>query len=184
MTRPYPDIVAGPYEPPPHPFEDKEGRALTVRQYGAPDAPVDDEHEALVEMYVAFDPEDRAQGIPPVGETGVRRWLDEILTDDCFNVVAWHGDRAVGHATLVPDLGDAPDPAYELAIFVLADYQAAGIGTRLMKTLLGLGREQGVEHVWLTVERWNRPAVALYENVGFEPSETGSFELEMSATLR
>ena len=156
-----------------------------MRQYGDTEAPVGDEHEALVDMYVAFDPEDRAQGIPPVGEESIRNWLDEILAEDCLNVVAWDGDRAVGHATLVPDLGeDLDDPAYELAIFVLAEYQAAGIGTRLMKTLLGLGREEDIQHVWLTVERWNRPAVALYEKVGFEPSDTGSFELEMGATLR
>jgi len=37
--------------------------------------------------------------------------------------------------------------------------------------------------VWLTVERWNRAAVALYEDVGFERSGTESFELEMSLRL-
>lgn len=185
MSRVYPDEVAGPYDPPPHAFEDSTGRAIEVRRYGANDAPRD-EYEALVEMYVAFDPEDRAQGIPPVGEETVRTWLDDILADDCLNVVAWHGDDAIGHATLVPDVGErsADIAAYELAIFVLAEYQGAGIGTRLIKTLLGLGREEDIEHVWLTVERWNRPAVALYEKVGFEPSGDGSFELEMSARLQ
>lgn len=185
MSRVYPEEVAGPYDPPPHTFEDATGRAIEVRRYGTEESPGDG-YEPLVEMYVDFDPEDRAQGIPPVGEEKIRRWLDEILDGDCLNVVAWHGDDAIGHATLVPDFGNptADDLAYELAIFVLATYQGAGIGTRLMKTLLGLGREEGVEHVWLTVERWNRPAVALYEKVGFEPSGDGSFELEMSATLR
>jgi RimJ/RimL family protein N-acetyltransferase len=186
MTRSYPDTVAGPYDPPPHAFEDKEGRRIEVREYGAASSR-DEEYESLVEMYVAFDPADRAQGIPPVGEDPVRKWLDGILDEACLNVVAWHGDDAIGHATLVPDFdtGETPaDMAYELAIFVLADYQGAGIGTRLMKTLLGLGREEGIEHVWLTVERWNRPAVALYEKVGFEATGDGSFELEMSATLQ
>jgi RimJ/RimL family protein N-acetyltransferase len=186
MTRSYPDTVAGPYDPPPHPFDDTEGRALEVREYGAV-ASRAEEFESLVEMYVAFDPADRAQGIPPVGEEAVRKWLDAILDEECLNVIAWHGDRAVGHATLVPDFDTGvtpPDMAYELAIFVLAGYQGAGIGTRLMKTLLGLGREAGIDHVWLTVERWNRPAVALYEKVGFEETGDGGFELEMSALLQ
>jgi GNAT superfamily N-acetyltransferase len=178
MTRVYPDEVAGPYDPPPRPFEDAEGRELRVHAYG--EGPVEDETEALVEMYVAFDPEDRAQGIPPTGEESVRTWLDSILAPECVNVVAWHGEDAVGHATLVPD----NEASYELAIFVLSAYQNAGVGTRLMEALLGAGREGGIDHVWLTVERWNTPAVNLYRKVGFESAGSGSFEMEMAARLR
>jgi GNAT superfamily N-acetyltransferase len=180
MSRVYPDEVAGPYEAPPRAFEDREGRDIEVRRLGESGL------EALVEMYVAFDPEDRAQGIPPTGEESVRDWLDIITGDtEGVNVVAWHGDDVVGHATLVPDFDESgEDDAYELAIFVLSAYQSAGIGSQLMQGLLGAGREDGVDHVWLTVERWNSAAVALYEKVGFEPADTGSFELEMAARLR
>jgi len=177
MTRVYPDEVAGPYGPPPRSFEDAEGRELHVHSYG--EGPVEDEFETLAEMYVAFDPEDRAQGIPPSAEKQIRTWLENILTPDSVNVVAWHDTDAVGHATLVPDGSDA----YELAIFVLAAYQNAGVGTRLIESLLGAGREEGIDRVWLTVERWNKPAVNLYRKVGFESAESGSFELEMSALL-
>ena len=45
------------------------------------------------------------------------------------------------------------------------------------------GREAGVERIWLTVERWNAPAIALYRKMGFEASDTDSFELEMAARL-
>jgi GNAT superfamily N-acetyltransferase len=172
MSRTYPDEVAGPYEAPPRTFTDREGREIEIRRY-------DGEDEALVEMYLAFDPEDRAQGIPPTDEAGIRRWLEELLCEDCVNVVAYHGEEPVGHALLVPDRHDAS----ELAIFVLRAYQEAGIGTQLIKGLLGAGREDGLEKVWLTVERWNRPATALYRKVGFEPSEDGGFELEMAARL-
>ena len=177
MTRTYPEDVAGPYDPPPRSFEDREGREFRVHAYG--EGPAEDETEALVEMYVAFDPEDRAQGIPPTGEDRVRGWLENILAPDCVNVVAWHDGDAIGHATLVPDGEDA----YELAIFVLAAYQNAGVGTRLIEALLGAGREEGIDRVWLTVERWNTPAVNLYRKVGFESAESGSFEMEMAARL-
>jgi RimJ/RimL family protein N-acetyltransferase len=179
MSRVYPDEVAGPYEAPPRAFEDREGREIEVARFAGSDL------EALVEMYVAFDPEDRAQGIPPTGEDSVRDWLDAIAVDTGgVNVLAWHGDDVVGHATLVPDFDESgDDDAYELAIFVLREYQGAGIGSQLMAGLLGAGREDGVERVWLTVERWNSAAVALYEKVGFEPADTGSFELEMAAKL-
>jgi ribosomal protein S18 acetylase RimI-like enzyme len=172
MTREYPDEVAGPYEGPPRSFSDRDGRDIEIRRY-------DDEFETLVEMYLQFDPEDRAQGIPPTAEKGVRKWLDNLLLDECVNVVAWHGDDAVGHATLVPDTGGAS----ELAIFVLREFQEAGIGTQLIECLLGAGRESGIEQVWLTVERWNKAATALYRKVGFEPCDTSGFELEMAAKL-
>jgi RimJ/RimL family protein N-acetyltransferase len=172
MSREYPDEVAGPYEAPPRSFTDREGRDIEVRRY-------DGEFEELVDMYLGFDPEDRAQGIPPIKEKGIREWLDVLLADDCVNVVAWHDKEPVGHATLVADRHGAS----ELAIFVIREYQEAGIGTELIEGLLGAGREAGIDHVWLTVERWNSAAVALYKKVGFEPSDTGGFELEMAASL-
>ena len=173
----YPDEPADRFERPPISFEDRDGRSITVRDYEA----TDDAYESLVEMYVAYDPEDRAQGIPPTGEQQVRDWLDNILTEDCVNVVAVVPDgRCIGHATLVPDGAEG----YELAIFVLAAYQGAGIGTHLIEGLLGAGQDAGIEKVWLTVERWNHPAVALYRKVGFETASSESFEMEMSLRLR
>jgi GNAT superfamily N-acetyltransferase len=172
MTREYPDEVAGPYEAPPCVFEDRESRQIAVRRY-------DGDIEPLLEMYRKFDPEDRAQGIPPTDEDQIRNWLEKLMTDDCLNVVAWHGDKPIGHALLVPDR----QGSFELAIFVLREYQNAGIGTGLIEGLLGAGREEGIEHVWLTVERWNNAATALYRKVGFVPTDDGSFELEMAARL-
>jgi len=172
-SRIYPDEPAGPFPAPPESFEDGEGRPIGIRIYEPGD------REAVVGMYRAFDPEDRAQGIPPYGERRIREWLDDVLRGDCHNIIARHDGDAVGHATLVPD----GDGAHELAIFVLQAYQGAGIGTRLLSALLGHGAAEGVEKVWLTVERWNRPAVSLYETLGFETSDAGTFELEMSLRL-
>lgn len=173
MTREYPTEIAGPYDAPPKSFTDGEGRAIEIRRF-------EGDVEPLVEMYRAFDPEDRAQGIPPTQESAIREWLESVLADDCLNVVAVHDGDVVGHAMLVPDRHGAS----ELAIFVLGDYQQAGIGTGLIQTLLGAGRDEGVDRIWLTVERWNAPAIALYRKVGFEASDSSGFELEMAATLR
>ncbi|WP_458189123.1 N-acetyltransferase family protein [Haladaptatus sp. NG-WS-4] len=169
----FPDEPAGPFPEPPLSFTDRDDRAIEIRPFEADDV------EALVSMYVDFDPADRAQGIPPATEPRVRDWVDTLTEEDTLNVVAWHDDRVAGHATLVPD----SDSAYELAIFVHQDYQRAGIGSHLIRALLGHGREAGIEKVWLTVERWNRAAVNLYRNVGFETADAESFELEMVLRL-
>ncbi|OYR39404.1 GNAT family N-acetyltransferase [Halorubrum sp. Ib24] len=172
--RRYPETVADGFPAPPTEFTDREDRTVEIRPY----EDTEDAYESLVAMYDAFDPSDRAQGIPPGGEKRIREWLDAILGDDCYNVLAWCGDEVAGHATLVPD-GDA----YELAIFVHQEYQRAGIGTHLIRGLLGYGQAEGVRKVWLTVERWNRAAVSLIKKIGFETSNAESFELEMGLRL-
>lgn len=168
----YPDEVAGPYEAPPITFTDAEDREIEIRVY-------EDEHfEALVEMYDTFDPSDRAQGLPPARESRIRSWLETILGEG-QDVVALEGERVVGHATLVPD----NEEGSELAIFVHQDYQSAGIGSKLIRGLLGHGEREGVEKVWLTVERWNHAGVHVYESVGFERCSVENFEVEMTLRL-
>ena len=184
-SRTYPDEASGPFPAPPTSAEDRDGRTIEIE----PIPDLEDERlEDVVEMYVDFNPEDRAQGIPPTGEHRIRNWL-ETIANASVNVVARHDGDVVGHATLVPDtddpsaIDDRGDIEWELAIFVLQAYQRAGIGTLLLEGLLGHAAEVGIERVWLTVERWNDPAIALYERVGFEATGTESFEQEMAIRL-
>jgi ribosomal protein S18 acetylase RimI-like enzyme len=169
--RQYPDEPAGPFPVPPRTITDGDGREIRI-------SVPEDGTDALVAMYEQFDPGDRAQGLPPVRPEAIREWLTSLLATG-RNVIAWDDDRPVGHALVVPDeYGE-----YELAIFVLDTHREAGIGTALIRTLLGHAATKGIEHVWLTVERWNEPALSLYRSVGFETVEAASFELEMTLRL-
>jgi ribosomal protein S18 acetylase RimI-like enzyme len=161
--------------PPPLRFRDAEGREIALRRYG--EGPVADELGALVAMYLAYDSSDRTLGIPPVTAERIREWQAHMLADHC--VLAWHGDRVVGQASLVADR----DGTHELAIFLDGDYQGAGIGTHLTETLLSHGRERGVNDVWLLVERDNTPAIRLYREVGFVVTEDDGYDLEMSLSM-
>lgn len=155
---------------PPLLFEDREGRRIEIRAAGTV-------AESLVSMYAEYDPADRSRGLPPLTESKVRDWLDRIF-ETGLHLVAWHDREAVGHATLVP----AGDDSAELAIFVASGYQQAGIGSRLLRTLLGHGRANGVDRVWLTVDHDNRAAIALYRKTGFRTTETG-IDTEMERRL-
>ncbi|MFB6228258.1 MAG: N-acetyltransferase family protein [Halobacteriales archaeon] len=179
MTRErrYPEETVDGFPTPPGSFTDAAGRRIDLLAHGH--GPITDETEALVAMYANFDSADRAQGLPPTREPAVRQWLDNLLGDGAVNVLAWHDEFVAGHATLVP----GSENAHELAIFVHHQYQGAGIGSRLIRSLLGEGERRGVERVWLSVERWNTPAVNLYRDVGFETTNAESFELEMAIRL-
>ena len=175
--RRYPEEPVGGFPTPPASFTDAAARTIDFLAYD--DGPIVEEREPLVAMYTNFDSADRAQGVPPIREEAVRDWLDALLVADAVNVLAWHDEFVAGHATLVPD----GEGACELAIFVHHQYQGAGIGSRLIRHLLGVGTRRGIERVWLTVERWNTPAVNLYRDVGFETTAAESFELEMAIRL-
>lgn len=178
----YPKTPAGPFSEPPLSFVDSNNRHIEIRVYGGgPLETETDERNKLLEMYRDFDPADRAQGIPPATLDRIETWLDTLFDDDAINVLAWHNTSVAGHAVLVPE--NTSTGPHELAIFVHQDYQLAGIGSTLLETLLGEAATQGVTKIWLTVERWNDPAVHLYRKVGFEVTDAKSFELEMALKL-
>jgi len=170
------DATSAPhFDRPPLTFTDYDDREIAIRAGFT--------REALGEMYADFAPDSRAQGLPPMGERRIGEWLDVL--EDGVNVVAFHENRAdgdpvaVGHACLL----DCGDGTSELTIFVHHDYQLAGIGSRLIRGLLGEGQARGVERVWLTVERSNHVAMNLYRSVGFETSSAAGIEHEMELPL-
>jgi ribosomal protein S18 acetylase RimI-like enzyme len=152
-------------------FVDEAGREIHLRPYDPSD------RDALVGMYESFDPSQRAQGIPPVRTDGIESWLDSVL--DGPSVVAWHGDRAVGHVMFVPD----GDGGHELAIFVHQTYQGTGIGSRLIDAGLEHAAERGVTYVWLLVAWGNTRARGLYEKTGFTVDDPTGSDLRLSKRL-
>ena len=172
--RPYPQSVAGPFPVPPRRVTVRPGWDIAIHVLDPSDSAVDD----LLTMYEHFEPGDRAQGIPPATRSAIEAWLSMVLRSGP-DLIARHDGQVVGHATLVYDCGEE----YELAIFVDAGHQGNGIGTALIETLLGYAADSGINRVWLTVERWNIPAISLYEKVGFQSHDHGSFELEMTLRL-
>lgn len=168
----FPATDAGPFPEPPTTFDDRENRTIEIRRV------VDDDLDGIVDMYATFDPAQRAQGIPPTQPTEINRWLRTVI-DQGHHLVAVHESDPVGHAMLVPD----GDDAMELAIFVHQDVQRAGIGRALLTHLLGAGAAAGDRRIWLTVERWNAPAIELYRDVGFETVNADRFDLEMALEI-
>ncbi|QLG29711.1 GNAT family N-acetyltransferase (plasmid) [Halorarum halophilum] len=148
-----------------------------------------EEIDGVVAMYDDFEEKHAAQGLPPRKGDDIREWLTALRCG--LHVVARHDGRTVGHATLVSGeesdvgsgSGDEREAGHELAIFVHQDYRNAGVGTHLLRTLLSYAGTVGVERVWLMVERHNRAAIALYDDVGFETVEVSGGTVEMELDL-
>ncbi len=169
-----PDECEGtPHCPPRCPrFVDKIGDTWTIEPVGTSG------RDALSAMYRDFDPGERAQGLPPIGEERIDSWLDGLLVDGC-NFVARAGERVVGHAAYVASADAEP----ELAVFVHQDYQGRGIGTELCRHLIATAAAADRDALVLEVEPANRQAIAVYEKLGFERVEERSADDPLRRSL-
>lgn len=107
-------------------IRDRRGRMIDIGDWRPED------WDGLLAMYRSFEPAQRVDGLPPLGEERLAVWVD-VLWRSGPNIVARAGDQVVGHAALVRD-GDG----YELMVFVHPDQQGAGIGRAMIDEALAV----------------------------------------------
>jgi CBS domain-containing protein len=141
----------------PHAFVNKRGDAMLIRTL---DAKVS---QGLIEMYLAFQPRNSFQGLPPVSDQACIDWVRRMI-DDAINLVAISfGEGVVGHIALFP----MDDEVCELLVVVTPAFQNTGIGTQLTHCAVQLAYEIGFEKIWLPVEATNARARHVYKKCGF-----------------
>lgn len=154
------------------PLLDEHGHPFSIR----PLSPAD--RTPLERMYDAFEPKRGAQGLPPATSHQVAHWLDSVLAHGTHVVVEVDG-QIVGHGMLLPFAAGVA----ELANFLHQSVRDRGIGTALNEHLLEIGRQQGLQRVWLCVEPSNRRAVRSYEKAGFRRRGVSVWSPEMEMEI-
>ena len=150
----------------------QKGRELVVRPFS------NQNFEALVRMYKAFEPKRVAQGIPPPDVPRIAHWLDQ-LTRKSQALLAWKDNVVVGHTILCP----MPADAVEFTIFVHQDYREEGLGTVLSWHTLTLAMHMGFSQAYLTTEISNFRALRLFRKLGFQTTSSYGDEIEMKLDL-
>ena len=92
---------------------------------------------------------------------------------DCCMVAEEEG-KNIGAvwSRIMSDYGHVDDETPSLAVSVKKEYRGRGIGTSLLKQILGVLKEKGYQKVSLSVQKAN-PAVRMYRRCGFQTvSET------------
>ncbi len=152
---------------------DKSGRPFTIGICCTED------YDCLLKMYLHFSPKPASQGLPPEDPEVCRCWLNNLL-EIGLNLLAWRGDRVIGHAVLIPD---PKRKTAEFVIFVDQDHRNLGIGTELTRLALQKSIQLGFESIWLTVPISNFIAIKLYKKFGFEYVDTDPYERMMRIQL-
>ena len=137
--------------------ESEKGHLITIVPY--------EEHyfASLTGMYDRYSPLGSVQGLPPVDREKRHQWAQGIISNGT-NLIALHEDAVIGHASLF----SMPVNWAEYFIFVHQDYQRQGIGTAIPLYAIDWARQEKLSTLWLSVERNNFIAIALYRKVGFK----------------
>lgn len=153
-------------------FVDKEGTPLLI----TPGA--DGEFETLVEFYDEYPSRDRSMSLPPLTRPQVESWVEKLIRSG-QNVLAFDGDRLVGHVAYV--LTEASEP--ELIVFIDGEYQNRGLGTELCRQAMAHAAADGHAALRLHVDADNKRALAVYEALGFEEIDRVEKRIEMRLAL-
>jgi GNAT superfamily N-acetyltransferase len=153
--------------------QDRLGRPFEVRECSPRDL------SCLMDMYHAFLPRPASQGLPPPEPETCLKWATSLL-EIGGNLLAWQGNKVIGHAALIKDLTRLSG---EFVIFVHQDYRNLGIGTELTQLTLNKAKDLGFNTVWLTVAITNVIAMRLYRRVGFEYCDMDDCERTMVIKL-
>ncbi len=140
-----------------------------------------DAHSRLLAMYLAYQPRNCFQGLPPIRDEVCAKWVEDMIRDG-VNIVAQPvgGRDVVGHVAIFP----VNPRKCELLVVVDPAFQNHGIGTELVHSAAELADERGFSQVWLPVDAINSRARRVYEKCGFEyTSSRLARELDMSLDL-
>lgn len=101
----------------------------------------------------------------PVHKTAENLALENAVTFGAFNA-----GKLVGNVTLVRNTASKLNHrASVVAVYITPNERSKGLASRLMEELLRFAANwQGLERLDLMVARENLPAIALYEQCGFE----------------
>jgi ribosomal protein S18 acetylase RimI-like enzyme len=94
-------------------------------------------------------------------------------------LLATRGEAVVGHVAVAPP--KAPDP--EFVIFVHPRFQDRSIRTELLEHVVAHAGDRGHDELTLNVSKDSRPAIAVYENIGFSVTNATHLEMGMRPSL-
>jgi GNAT superfamily N-acetyltransferase len=169
--------------------------------------------DRLIDMYLAFQPRNSFQGLPPIKDAVCIKWVREML-DTGIHITAESAEKGLmqlpekachretpphcneggldsgKNSTINPLIGHAAifpvnRQKCEMLVVVCPGFQNLGIGTELVRSCIELAEELGFEQIWLPVDSTNVRARHVYRKCGFEyVSNKLGRELDMTCDVR
>jgi len=138
----------------------KDGRTIALRSMRAED------EDKLFEMFSSLSEDAVRWGLPPYTREVIKRWISNL--PHSIAIVALHGDRIVGQASIYKIPPPRRKGVGNLGIYIHQDFQKVGLGTVMVSELLEIARKEKLHKIELGVIAENIRAFRLYEKFGFK----------------
>jgi ribosomal protein S18 acetylase RimI-like enzyme len=104
------------------------------------------------------------QAPPP---DAVRQFIRSAIARRVLQFLALDGAQVIGWCDVFPDGKEGFAHVGRLGMGVLPKYRGQGIGRRLAEKTIECAKAIGLERIELDVYASNKPAIALYQSLGF-----------------
>lgn len=98
----------------------------------------------------------------------VERWAKSIDYDAALPILAMHGDRVVGSATLYRNNTGWKQRVGIVRILIAPDFRHLGLGTAMIREIRHLGEQVALNYLLAEVIEEQQAAVRALERMGFE----------------
>jgi GNAT superfamily N-acetyltransferase len=137
--------------------------------------------QRLVDMYLAFQPRNSFQGLPPIKDAVCIHWVQDMLRTGVHAVAVSEPEGIIGHTALFP----INQQKCEMLVVVCPKFQNMGVGTELVRSCIRMADELGFQRIWLPVDATNVRARHVYRKCGFEyVSNQHGREMDMACEVR
>lgn len=141
----------------------EDGTAITLRPL------LKDDEQAFLAYFQSLAPEERVELKEEVTDPKViENWMETLDYDLMLPLVALHGDRIVGAASLRFSLSAWTRHQGQLNLSTDPRYRAKGLGTLLLLSLEEVAAALGLEQLTAEVPQELTKAFYLFEKLGFE----------------
>jgi len=137
----------------------RNGETVDLRLYR------EEDRERLVRFYTSLSKNAFRWALPPYDRARVERWLAD--RENPLILLALDKGKIVGHLHIQTQPQSRLKGIGELFIYIHDYYQNLTLGTWMMEESIGLARDRGLHRIGLSVVADNKPAIRLYEKVGF-----------------
>ncbi len=141
----------------------EDGTAITLRPL------LKDDEQAFLAYFRSLAPEERVVLREEVTDPKViENWMETLDYDLVLPLLALHGKRIIGAASLQFNLSAWTQHQGEVRLSTDPQYRAKGLGTLLIQTLEDIAAKLGLEQLTAEIPRELDKAFYLFEKMGFE----------------
>ena len=127
-----------------------------------------EDHDLLSELYSSINDDDLRYFRHNVKDPNVlKEWSTNLDYGKVIPLLALVKDQPVGNATL--HFGEGPRRHIgEIRLFLKRDFRKRGLGMKMLKAIVDIGRRQGLHILIAEVIAENVKLIKAFENMGFE----------------